>query len=210
MSNILKMSNAGGMKSLMRYHDMLAGNTVWANPGWESIASYNAGATSAITFSSIPSGYKSLRLVTRLRDQRTSAPYSSSAMSFNGGPTGSAYAYQAVYGDERTASPFEDSSSATSSFPLVTAGASGYISTGSVYAYSFIDIFDYSNASKATSIKGFSGYIDPSNAYSVPSQVFYEFAGVWNSLTTVNSITLTPANPNYAGSVRASLYGLKG
>ena len=181
-----------------------------AQPAWESIASYNGGATSAITFSSIPSTFKSLRLVTRLRDQRTSAPYSSSALTFNGGPTGSAYGYDWIFGDERSGSPFEDSSSATSSFPLATAGASGYISTGSVYAYSIIDIFDYANTSKTTNIKGFTGYIDPSNGYVIPSQVAFMMGGVWNSTSVVNSIVLTPANPNYAGSVRASLYGLKG
>jgi hypothetical protein len=51
MPNILKMSNAGGFKTLNRYYDMLAGNTVW-NPLPSGIyARFDASVSSSITSS---------------------------------------------------------------------------------------------------------------------------------------------------------------
>jgi hypothetical protein len=200
MSPILKGIVASGISGHL--------NTAGA---WDSIASYNAGATGAITFSSIPQTYKSLRLVVRLRDQRTVASYSSASLSFNGSPTGSAYAYQSIFGDERIAGPFEDSSSATNSIPLSIAGASGYISNGSVYGFGIFDIENYSSTTKYKNVKGWSGYTDPTNSYSIPSSMNFLTAGQWGvQATAISSIVLTASNPNFAGSVRASLYGLKG
>lgn len=183
-----------------------------STPAWNSIATYSAGATSAITFSSIPSTYKHLRLVARLRDNRTGAPYSSTALSFNGTPTGTNYAYTWTFGDSRTnnSSAFEDSSSGSNSIALTTCGTSPYVSDGSVYSYTILDIFDYQNTSKFTTVQGASGYVDNSSSYSIKNQVAFMLNGTWADTSTVNSFTLTPANPNYAGSVRVALYGIKG
>lgn len=181
-------------------------------PAWNSIATYSAGATSAITFSSIPSTYKHLRLVMRLRDVRTGAPYSGTVMSFNGVPTGSSYAYTWTFGDSRTnnSAPFEDSTSGSSGIGMPTPGTSPYVSDGSVYGYAIIDIFDYQNTSKYTTALGAAGYVDNSSSYSIKNQVVFMLNGVWADTTTVSSIVLTPNNPNFAGSVRAALYGIKG
>lgn len=183
-----------------------------STPAWDSIATYSAGATSAITFSSIPSTYKYLRLVTRLRDVRSGAPYSNTSVSFNGAPTGTNYAYTWIFGDSRTnnATPFEDSSGGTNAIQLTTCGTSPYVSDGSVYAYSILDIFDYQNTSKATTVLGHSGYVDNSSSYSIKNMVAFTVSGTWQDTTTVSSIVLTPGNPNYAGSVRVALYGIKG
>jgi hypothetical protein len=183
-----------------------------ASPSWDSIATYSAGGTSAITFSSIPSTYKSLRLVTRLRDQRSGAPYSATRISFNGAPSGANYAYTWIFGDSRTnnTTPFEDSSGGTSGIYINTCGTSPYVSDGSVYAYAIIDIFDYQNTSKATTLLGHSGYVDNASSFSIKNQVSFTVNGTWQDTSTVSSIVLTPDNPNYAGSVRAALYGIKG
>jgi hypothetical protein len=179
---------------------------------WNSIATYSAGATSAITFSSIPSTYKYLRLVMRLRDVRTGAPYSGTVISFNGAPSGTSYGYTWVFGDSRTnnSAPFEDSTSGSSGIGMPTPGTSPYVSDGSVYGYAIIDIFDYQNTSKFTTALGSGGYVDNSSSYSIKNQVAFMVNGTWADTTTVNSITLTPNNPNFAGGVRAALYGIKG
>lgn len=67
-NQIYKMSNAGGFKSLTRYYDMLAGNTVW-NP-WSPVGAYDAlatvtvpsGGAASVTFAGIPTGYKHLQV----------------------------------------------------------------------------------------------------------------------------------------------------
>ena len=183
-----------------------------ANPAWDSIATYSAGATGSITFSSIPSTYKNLRIVMRVRDVRTGAPYSGTIMSFNGGVGGTSYAYTWTFADSRNhnSTPFEDSTSGTGGIGFPTCGTSPYVSDGSVYAYNIIDIFDYQNTDKATTALGMGGYVDNSSSYSIKNQVAFMINGTWMSTTTVSSIVLTPNNPNYAGSVRASLYGIKG
>lgn len=183
-----------------------------ANPAWDSIATYSAGATSAINLSSIPSTYKYLRLVARLRDVRTGAPYSSTAITFNGTPSGTSYAYSWIFGDSRTnnATPFEDSTSGAAALYVTTCGTSPYVSDGSVYAYTILDIYDYQNTSKATTFLGASGYVDNSSSYSIRNQVAFTVSGTWQDTSVVNSIYLTPSNPNYAGSVRVALYGIKG
>lgn len=68
MSYIYKMSNAGGMSTVTRYTDMLAGNSFW-NPwspstDYDSIATttVGAGGAASITFSSIPSTYQHLQI----------------------------------------------------------------------------------------------------------------------------------------------------
>ena len=183
-----------------------------ATPAWDNIATYSAGATSSITLSAIPSTYKYLRIVTRLRDVRSDAPYSGTLLSFNGAPAGTSYAYSWTYGDSRTnnAVPFEDSTSGAANIGLATCGTSPYVSDGSVYAYSILDIFDYQNTSKATTVLGYSGFVDNASSYSIKNQVIFTVNGTWNDTTTVSSIRLTPGNPNYAGSVRVALYGIKG
>lgn len=181
-------------------------------PAMDSIATYSAGATSAITFSSIPSTYKHLRLVMRVRDQRSGAPYSNVALSFNGAPSGTSYAFTQLFADSRSinTTPFEDSSSATNAVYLACCGTSPYVTNGSVYAYNIVDIFDYKDTSKFKGVQAVGGFIDQTSSYSIKSQFEPSITGMWASNSAISSIVLTPAFPNYAGSVRASLYGIKG
>jgi len=181
-----------------------------ANYAWDSIATYSAGATSVITFNSIPSTYKHLRIVARLKDNRA-VPYSGTSLSFNGAPSGTNYAYTWIYADSRTnnAAPYEDSSGGTNSIALTTVGNATYTTPGT-FAFTVLDIFDYQNTSKATTVYGASGYVDMSGGFSIKNQVAFSVSGTWSDTTTVSSISLTSANPNYDGSVRVGLYGIKG
>jgi len=177
---------------------------------WDSIATYSGGAASSFTFNSIPSTYKYLRIVARLKDNR-SINYSATRVSFNGVPTGSNYAWTWVFGDSRTnnALPFEDSTSGSNSIPLVTAGNDTIVTPGT-YAYNILDIFDYQNTSKATTVLGFGGMVDNSTSAGIKNQVAFNINGTWADTSVVNSITFTADNPNYNGSIRVALYGIKG
>jgi hypothetical protein len=177
-----------------------------ANSAWESISTYSGGAASVITISSIPSTYKYLRLVARLKDSRSPVAYSGTKLSFNT-TGGTLYGYTYLYGDERAGGPFEDSSSASNGIPLSTPGAG--TSTADVYSFTVIDIFDYQNTSKFTTVQGTTAYVDRGGPY-LAGQVGVSINGTWADTSVVSSIILTPDNPNYAANVRVSLYGIKG
>jgi hypothetical protein len=177
------------------------------NPAWESISTYSGGATSVITIGSIPSTYKHLRLVARLKDSRSPVAYSGTNLSFNT-TGGTSYGYTYLYGDDRiTGQPVEDSSSGASFIFLSTPGAG--TTTANVYSFTILDIFDYQNTSKFTSVQGVSSYVDPGGAY-LGGQSAPSVSGTWASTSVVSSIILTPNNANYAANVRVSLYGIKG
>jgi hypothetical protein len=177
------------------------------NPAWDSIATYSGGAASSITIGSIPSTYKYLRLVARLKDSRSPVAYSGTLLSFNT-TGGTSYGYTYLYGDNRvTGQPVEDSSSAASFVFLSTPGAG--TSSSNVYSYTVLDIFDYQNTSKFTSVQGVSTYVDVGGAY-LGGQAGVSVSGTWADTSVVSSIILTPTNPNYASNVRVSLYGIKG
>lgn len=176
-----------------------------SNPAMDSIATYTGGATSAITIGSIPSTYKHLRLVARLKDSRSPVVYSGTRLSFNT-TGGSLYGYTYIYSDNR-GGPFEDSSSAASGITLSTPGAG--TSSANVYSYTTLDIFDYSDTSKFTSVQGVSSYVDQGGPY-LGGQAGVSVSGTWADTSVVTSIILTPDNPNYAANVRVSLYGIKG
>ena len=171
---------------------------------WESIATYSSGATGTITFNSIPSTFKYLRLVTRLRDSRSPVAYSSANIYFNGITTG--YAYTWIYSDSR-AGVFEDSTSGTTSIatPVPGSGVSG----ANIYGYGILDIYDYANTTKFTGVQGIGGYVDPGGAYNGGEGAF-DINGTWANTAVVNSISIGANIPNFASGVRASLYGMKG
>jgi hypothetical protein len=174
-------------------------------PSWDSIATYSGGATSQIVMGSIPSTYKHLRLVLRLKDSRTGPNYSSANISFNAAPGGTSHAYTWLYGDNR-GGPFEDSSSASGSIPLSICGTS--TSSGNIFGFATFDIFDYANTSNFKGVQGQSGFVDAGT--SLGGQVAFMNTGVFVSTTTISSIYITPAVANFTSSIRASLYGIKG
>jgi hypothetical protein len=181
-----------------------------ATLAWDSIATYSSGSTSVINFNTIPQTYKHLRVVARLKDTRSGAPYSSGNMTFNGVSTGYPYTY--IFADSRTnnSTPFDDSTTGGTSFPLSCAGGSPYISNGAIYGYSLIDIYDYSSTSKTKTIIGHQGFIDGSSSYSIKSQTRFLATGLWNNTSAITSIAIASENPNFTSDVRVSLYGIKG
>jgi hypothetical protein len=168
---------------------------------WESIATYSSGATGTITFNSVPSTFKHLRLIVRLRDSRSGVAYSSANLTFNGSTTG--YAYTWLYADNR-GTIFDDSSSGSSAIALSIPGAAA----SNVYGYSIIDIYDYTDTSKFTGVQGISGFVDPTTG--IGGQCAVDVNGTWALNSVVNTISIAASNPNFASNVRASLYGMKG
>lgn len=194
------MSNAGGMSTVTRYVDMLAGNTTW-NP-WEPAGAYDAlatvtvpsGGAASITFAGIPAGYKHLQL----RGNIQMASTSDMNIQFNG-DTSATYAYHALYGSG-SGSALALNASSTS-----FGGYCGYFNSGSSsFAGLVVDILDYANTSKNKTVRTLEG--NDSNG----SGFVFLASSLWQSTTAVNSIRFYSKDGiNINQFSQFALYGIK-
>ena len=168
----------------------------------ETIATtYLEADAATVTFSSIPATYEHLQLRMNVRTLRTSS-LETTGMRLNG-DTASNYATHRIYGQ------------------TVSLGAGGEVATTRLYATGqmptsvqpprtlygagLVDILDYTNTNKNTTILFQSG--ETTSNY--PYMTFG--SGLWEDTSAVSTILLYPANGS-AGFVRGSvftLYGLK-
>ena len=209
MTNILKMSNAGGFKTLTRYPDMLAGNTTW-NP-WEPVGAYESiasvtvpsGGTSTVTFSNIPSTYTHLQIRGILRSTYTSNATDFMSMKFNSDSTASNYSVHRLTGNGTSAS----AGASANDFYLPFDYPANSVTAG-VFSGMVIDILDYASTTKNKTSRILTGYdANGSGALSLVSQAWY------NSGTAINSIQFqdyTVYNANFAQYSSFALYGIRG
>lgn len=207
-NQIYKMSNAGGFKSLNRYYDMLAGNTVW-NP-WEPDGAYDSLATvtvpsgglSTITFAGIPSTYKHLQI--RAIGQTSRGTFGNDQMTMRiNGDTGSNYSSHILTGDgsSATASGASAQTSINLSFKLGT-------TTSSAFGAFIIDVLDYANISKNKTIRSLAG-VDINGTIAGYGGEVQLSSGGYYSTNAVTSFTFTPTNANFTQYSQFSLYGVK-
>jgi hypothetical protein len=198
------MSNAGGFKSLNRYYDMLAGNTVW-NP-WEPDGAFDAlatvtvpsGGVASITFAGIPNTYKHLQIRSMFRSG-TAGSEDSVIMRFNG-DSGNNYSYHFLFGNGSSAN-----ASATSSTSLIYPWA---VPAASFLANSFgvqiIDLLDYANTTKNKTTRTLAGYDDNSTGGRIALT-----SGAWYNTSAVNSISITTGGSSIAQHSQFTLFGVK-
>jgi hypothetical protein len=170
--------------------------------GYESIATttVGSGGTSTITFSSIPSTYTHLQIRFLARTARANQE-DNIQLRFNS-DTGGNYAAHVLYGDGATASSFSDGTSITFNTRSVVAAASA---TSGVFGAGIIDILDYTNTSKNTTVRSLNGY-DNSGSGQVRLS-----SGLWINTAAVTSITIVSANAaNISEYSSFALYGIKG
>lgn len=193
------MSNAGGFKSLNRYYDMLAGNTVW-NP-WEPDGAYDALATvtvpsgglATITFAGIPNTYKHLQI----RYINTTTTVNQNLIFRFNSDTGSNYAWHRLLGDGSSA--IADSTASTTG---MTIGRSGGNSTS--FAAGVVDILDYASTSKNKTVRTLYG-TDQNG-----SGLIFLSSGLWfKTPEAVNTFTITSASGDFAQYSQFALYGVK-
>jgi hypothetical protein len=191
---IYKMSNAGGMSTVTRYTDMLAGNTTW-NP-WEPAGAYDAlatvtvpsGGVTTITFAGIPTGYKHLQV--RVLGKTSTSSYGD--LRFNGDTTTSNYRYHVIYGNGASA--------------LATTGASAAYFPADMstqFGGSILDILDYANTSKNKTTRSLSGW-DNNGSGNISLS-----SNLWMSTAAINQITITAAVGTFTEFSQFTLYGVK-
>ena len=146
-----------------------------------------------ITFSSIPSTYKSLQLRYSVNAGITNNQF---RIQFNGDTTASNYAYHWLTGNNTTVASNGASGNGYIQFPQ------GYGTVTNGRNAGVINIVDYASASKAKVVNVFAGQNDNTAA---DSQVSLN-SGLWTSTAAINSITFYVPSDTFSGSI--SLYGV--
>ena len=148
-----------------------------------------SGGASSITFSSIPSTYTHLQI--RMFAQTTNGN-TDSTISING--NSSVYRHQ-LYGNGSSASANATSGDA---YIIFTPG-----NTANTFGPAIIDILDYTNANKNTTVRAFSGRdLNGSGYVGIGSALF-------TGLGPVTSITLNGFSTSYAQYSSFALYGIR-
>jgi hypothetical protein len=163
-----------------------------------STATVTSGGASSITFSSIPQTYTHLQIRALLRDSGSSNAFYSAGIQINS-DTGSNYTYHGLYGNGSTASTSSGGASYTQAYVLNTAGSG---TTSNVFESSIVDILDYTNTNKYTTLRSLSGADANGSGYAGL------YSSVWLSTSAITSLTILP----YAGflqNCQISLYGVK-
>lgn len=203
---IYKMSNAGGMSTVTRYTDMLAGNATfvpWAPAGaYESIATVTLSSTATtVTFSSIPQTYQHLQLRAINRTDAAGAG-SWQSMRFNGST--SSYNNHTLKGDGSSASAGYENLGDRINF----GETAGNGAASGVFGVQIIDILDYTSTSKTKTTRALEGYDNNG------SGAIFLRSGLWYATpAAITSITVGPQNFSgvaYLANTQFALYGIKG
>jgi len=168
---------------------MLAGNSAYTPPSFESIATATGtGSSGTITFSSIPSTFKHLQI----RMSANTGFAQPVIIRFNS-DTGNNYTNHAVYGDGATAGTIGTASTASTTVANLHP---------TYYGVAVVDLLDVFSTSKNKTIRSFLGY-DANGSGAV-----YIRSGVWQNTAAVTSISLI-ANDNFTTASTFALYGIK-
>lgn len=166
---------------------------------FESIATITVGAggASSIEFTSIPGTYQHLQVREMVRSSQATT-VGTTGIQFNS-DTGSNYARHILYGDGSSAASTGQASQSggwVGTFP-------GSSISANIFGASVIDILDYANASKNTTVRALSG-VDVNGA----TGYLQVCSTLWTSTAAVTSIKLT-AGTGYAQYSTVALYGIK-
>ena len=164
---------------------------------YESIASATGSGSGAVTFSSIPTGYKILQLRMLINDNTNSD--SGVFITFNGG-TNNTISVSRLDARGTSASTSASNQSSGNGVYIRTFGTS---STG---APAIINIYDYTMTTKFKSFDMLNGFVVPSTA-SDASATYQN--GVSASTAQMTSITLTSQTSTFRSTNSFALYGIK-
>ena len=184
---------------------------IWASQNYpritnsyESIATQTITSTTAsITFSSIPSTFKHLQIRHITRDTSTSR-INNVAGYFNSDSTFTNYRWHYLDGN---GSIVDSGAVQVSSVPISFGLGAGGSNASNIFAANVIDILDYTNTNKNTTIRLLAG-MDNNGAADPAIRLG---SGVWMNTSAVTAITLYPqATGSFATNSTFALYGIRG
>jgi hypothetical protein len=162
-----------------------------------SVTVGSLGATS-IDFTSIPSTYTDLQIVTSLRDSTVSTG-KDYKIEFNGVTT--SYSYKRIYADSTAG--YSDTASTGQSLTIDSASA-----TANTFANSIIYVPNYAGSNN----KSWSADSATENNASTANSAFLNlYAGLWSNTAAITSISIKPVSgtPTIQQYSTAVLYGIK-
>ena len=171
-----------------------------APSSYESIATVTVGSggSATVSFTSIPSTYTHLQIRYLAANEASGPSDEPVYMRFNSDTTNSNYR------NHRTGA--EGSSVSSGSFQLpISSGTNGNGNADTYYSAGVIDILDYANTNKYTTVKSLSGWDSNSTGYIwVMSELWMNTAAI----TTIDFTTFTGSD--YRQYSQFALYGIKG
>ena len=173
---------------------------------YESIASttVGSGGQSTITFSSIPSTFTHLQLRIMCKSANTGNTGDYAALTFNS-DSGSNYTYHRLKGDGSSASAYGTGTGTFNSVVLERITTSNASIATEVQGVLVVDILDYTNTNKNTTVRNLGGYDNNGSG-----QILLTSA-LWTNTNAVTSITIvTPTADNWTQYSSFALYGIKG
>jgi len=181
------------------YASQISGH-LWAPSGaYDSIATATGtGSNATITFSSIPSTYTHLQVRYINRDTNAGTTDNPLNMQFNGDSNTGNYKTHRLYGNGVSA--FADSYSLS----IAGSGVSNN-NTNTFYAAGVIDVLDYANTSKYTTVRSLSGWDGNGSGY------IWMISELWMNTSAINSISFSfYSGGNFGTNTQIALYGIKG
>ena len=161
---------------------------------YESIQTYTVGSggTSSITFSSIPQTFTHLQV----RFLTVSGSASTSCYTYiNGDTTQTNYKEHVLYGSGASASA---GSYSNSYMPQFLGGAA----TTSPGSY-IMDILDYTNTNKNTTLRGLGGYDGNGSGYLALESM------LWINTAAITSLEFSPNGTTWSEYAKVALYGIE-
>jgi len=159
-----------------------------------------SGGTSAIVFDEIPQTYQHLQLRGILRGAVNAVTDDAFVLRFNN-DSGSNYAHHRLFGDGTTVTANAGSSQTLIDYTFFAPGATA---TENVFGAYIVDILDYTNTTKNTTLRELMGH-DRNGAGRL-----YMISGLWNNTNAITRLDVFNAGSrNAVEHSTLSLYGVK-
>jgi len=166
-----------------------------------------AGGETSLTFSSIPSSYKSLRIRGVYRDTSTSAPATTSPQFRFNSDSGSNYSSLYTISQNSTATLGGGGGPGGSTAGILETNFTSYTNTSSIFSPVMLDVVDYSSTSKYKVVKTFAGWDTNTNG------VYYGeitlSSTTWASTAAVTSWTINAIGTGFVAGSTFTVYGEK-
>jgi hypothetical protein len=174
------------------------------NPAnFESIATATGtGSSATITFTSIPSTYRSLQFRILGKNTGTSVGGTQAIVRFNS-DTGTNYAFHYIRAEGTTVAAGGGASNGSMEWNGVYPSSAA--TQANMMGIGIIDVIDYASTSKYKTLRSLHGW----NGNDIDNGWVILSSGLWMSTSAINSVSIITNGSNWTSGTTISLYGVK-